>query len=143
MAMATDVVSTERPLVVVIEDENDLRQLVVHNLRAEGFDALGAATAGEGLALCTMHRPAVVILDRMLDHIDGIVLCEHLRADAMTADAAILVLSARGSADEKETGFAAGVDDYVVKPFGIDDLLERVRALATLAARRQALRTTR
>jgi len=75
--MSMDVAPVERPLVVVIEDEPDLRQLVVFNLRAEGFEALGAATAGEGLAICSMHRPAVVVLDRMLGDVRR---DRHLRA---------------------------------------------------------------
>lgn len=134
--MAISMELADRPLVIVIEDEDDVRDLVVYNLRAEGFDALGAATAGEGIALCTMHRPAVVIVDRMLHDTDGILLCEHLRADELTSDAAILVLSARGAMADKTSAFAAGADDYVVKPFAIDQLIGRVRDLAVLAAQR-------
>jgi len=141
IAMSMDVAPVERPLVVVIEDEPDLRQLVVFNLRAEGFEALGAATAGEGLAICSMHRPAVVVLDRMLGDVDGIDICAQLRADESLADAAILILSARGSVDDRRHGFDAGADDYVVKPFVVAKLVERVRNLAFLAAQRVAMRS--
>ena len=86
MAMKTDLDHDARPLVVVIEDEDDLRELVLYNLRAEGFEAVGAVTAGEGLALCTLRCPEVVIIDRMLHDTDGIALCAHLRDDSEVAD---------------------------------------------------------
>jgi two-component system phosphate regulon response regulator PhoB len=140
VGMSMEPAKAERPLVVVIEDEEDLRELVAYNLRAEGFDALGAATAGEGLALCTMHCPHVVIIDRMLGDTDGIDLCAHLRADDRVAAAAIMVLTARGSEQDKRRGFEAGADDYVVKPFAVDALVERIRDLAFLASQRRALR---
>jgi DNA-binding response OmpR family regulator len=141
MTLSTDPAPDERPLVVVIEDEADLRQLVVFNLRAEGFHVMGAATAGEGLAICAMHRPAVVVLDRMLGDVDGIDLCTHLRSDEHLADVAVLVLSALGSRRDRRTGFDAGADDYVVKPFVVRDLVERVRSLAFLSVERVALRS--
>ncbi len=124
--------------VVVIEDEEDIRNLVLFNLREEGFVAHGAAGAGEGLALCTMHRPDVVIVDRMLHGADGLDVCEQIRSDREIADAAILVLSARGSVDDKLTGFDSGADDYVVKPFSVAELVVRVKKLAAIASMRRA-----
>jgi len=138
--MSRDVTRSAPPLVVVIEDEPDLRALVIYTLRAAGFEATGAATAGEGLAICTLQRPAVVVIDRMLADADGIDLCAHLRADEELADAALLVLSARGSLHDRQAGLAAGADDYVVKPFPLDALVESVRRLAVLASQRRALR---
>lgn len=128
-----------RPLVVVIEDDADLRNLVLYNLRAYGFEVHGAATAREGLAICALHQPAVVVIDRMLDDTDGVVVCECLRSDVDLEDLAILFLSARGSPLDRRMGFAAGGDDYIVKPFAVDDLVERVRALAALSAERRSL----
>jgi DNA-binding response OmpR family regulator len=125
--------------IVVIEDEEDIRNLLLFNLREEGFVVYGAAGAGEGLALCTMHRPDVVIVDRMLHGADGLDVCEQIRSDREIADAALLVLSARGSVDDKLTGFDSGADDYIVKPFGIDDLVVRVRKLASVAAKRKRM----
>src|SRR6185369_18083191 len=124
--------------VVVIDDEEDIRNLVLFNLREEGLTAHGAAGAGEGLALCTMHRPDVVIVDRMLHGADGLDVCEQIRSDSEIADAALLVLSARGSVDDKLTGFDSGADDYVVKPFSVAELVVRVKKLAALAKMRRA-----
>jgi len=128
--------------VVVIEDEEDIRNLVVWNLEAAGFDAYGAAGAGEGLALCALYRPDIVVIDRMLHGADGIDVLEQLRSDDELADVAVLVLSARGTFDDKLTGFDAGADDYVVKPFAVDELVGRVEALAALARARRVLRAT-
>ena len=138
--MTADATQGERSLVVVIEDEPDLRALVIYTLRAAGFEAMGAATAGEGLAIAALHRPAVVVIDRMLGDADGIDLCTHIRADEELADAALLVLSARGSFQDRQSGFAAGADDYLVKPFPLDALVDRVRRLAVLASARRSLR---
>ncbi|HEY8079049.1 MAG TPA: response regulator, partial [Labilithrix sp.] len=80
--------------IVVIEDEEDLRNLVVFNLRAEGHEVLGAAGAGEGMALCVRHAPDVVVLDRMLPGAEGLDLCEQLRSDSELADVGVVVLSA-------------------------------------------------
>ena len=142
MAMKTDLDHDARPLVVVIEDEDDLRELVLYNLRAEGFEAVGAVTAGEGLALCTLRCPEVVIIDRMLHDTDGIALCAHLRDDSEVADGAIMVLSARGAPADLRAGWAAGADDYLVKPFEVGELVRRVRGLASLAERRRVLRAS-
>jgi DNA-binding response OmpR family regulator len=139
-AMTADLTQCERSLVVVIEDEPDVLALVIYTLRAAGFDALGAGTAGEGLAIAALHRPAVVVIDRMLGDADGIDICTHLRADEQLADAALLVLSARGSFQDRQSGLAAGADDYLVKPFPLDALVDRVRRLVALAAARRALR---
>jgi DNA-binding response OmpR family regulator len=125
-------------IIVVIEDEEDIRNLVLFNLRAEGFEVFGAAGAGEGLALCTMHRPDVVIVDRMLHGADGLDVVEQMRSDREIADAAIIVLSARGSVDDKLTGFDSGADDYVVKPFSVAELVVRVKKLAAIASMRRA-----
>jgi len=120
-------------VVVVIDDEEDIRNLVLFNLREDGITVYGAAGPGEGLALCTMHRPDVIIIDRMLHGADGLDVCEQIRSDREIADAAVLVLSARGSVDDKLTGFDSGADDYVVKPFSVAELVVRVKKLAAIA----------
>ena len=125
--------------IVVIEDEEDIRNLLLYNLRDAGYTVYGAAGAGEGLALCMMHRPDVIIVDRMLPGADGLDVCEQIRSDDELADAAVLVLSARGSVDDKLTGFDSGADEYVVKPFSVGDLVARVRKLASLAAARRKI----
>jgi DNA-binding response OmpR family regulator len=123
--------------IVVIEDEQDIRSLVVCNLREQGHTVFGAAGAGEGLALAAMHRPDVIVVDRMLPGADGLDVVEQIRADRDLDCAAVLVLSARGSLDDRLTGFDSGADDYVVKPFSVGELVVRVRKLASLAATRR------
>jgi DNA-binding response OmpR family regulator len=124
--------------IVVIEDEQDIRSLVVLHLRDQGHTVFAAAGAGEGLALAAMHRPDVVLVDRMLPGADGLDVVEQIRADRDLDCAAVLVLSARGSRDDRLTGFDAGADDYIVKPFSVGELVVRVRKLASLAATRRS-----
>ncbi len=124
-------------VVVVIEDEGDIRNLVAWNLREDGMTVHCAAGAGEGLALCAKHVPDVVVVDRMLPGAEGLDVCEQIRSDAELRECGLLVLSARGAVDDKLTGFDAGADDYVVKPFSVAELVVRVRKLAALAGMRK------
>ncbi len=123
--------------VVVIEDEEDIRSLVAWNLRDDGITVHCAAGAGEGIALCAKHVPDVVVVDRMLHGADGLDVCEQLRSDRELETCGILVLSARGSVDDKLTGFDSGADDYMVKPFSVAELVVRVRKLAAVVEMRR------
>jgi DNA-binding response OmpR family regulator len=115
--------------VLVIDDDDDIRRLVAFNLRAAGFEVLEAATAGEGIALATMHRPRVMIVDRMLPGVDGVALCGLIRADPEIATSGILVLSALGRTSDVRQAMEAGADAYIVKPCAMSDLVARVAGL--------------
>ena len=126
------------PLVLVIEDDEDLQNLLLLNLRRAGFVALGARTAGEGLALASRHRPSVVLLDRMLPGIDGLALCRTLHDDPELGKTPVMLLTALGTDEDRRAGRLAGAEAYVSKPFAVGDLLERVRALTLVAHARRA-----
>jgi DNA-binding response OmpR family regulator len=128
------------PVVVLIEDEEDIRHLLLFTLREAGFETFAAAGAGEGLAMCALYQPDIVIIDRMLPGADGLDVLEQLRSDEEMSEVATLVLSARGSVDDRLTGFEAGADDYIVKPFSVADLVSRVQKLGAISRARKLLR---
>jgi two-component system phosphate regulon response regulator PhoB len=119
---------SEAVQVLVVEDEDDIRNLICLNLRRAGFDPLPAPTGEEALELAAAHQPPVVLLDVMLPGISGTVVCARLRADPATRGAFVILLTARGEEDDRIAGFEAGADDYVTKPFSPRELVLRVQA---------------
>jgi len=116
--------------ILVVDDEPQLRRVLRRSLMAKGYDV---RIAGDGeFALQTFHDwpPALVITDLAMPNLSGLELCRRLRA---TSDVPIIVLSVRGEEQTKVQALDAGADDYVTKPFGMDELLARIRA----ALRRQ------
>jgi DNA-binding response OmpR family regulator len=116
------------PLVLVVEDEPDIRDLVAQQLQRAGFRARTAASGEEGVDLAMRLQPSAVILDIMLPGISGTEVCRRLRLDPRTAGVPILMLSARGEEADKVVGFSVGADDYVTKPFSVRELVMRVQA---------------
>jgi two-component system phosphate regulon response regulator PhoB len=128
--------------VVIIEDERDVSRLLEFNLRSAGFAVDCAATGGEGLGLVRGKSPDVVVLDLMLPDQSGYDVCKALRADAQTAEVGVLMLTAKGEAEDRILGLEVGADDYVVKPFVVREVVLRVTALATRLAERRARAAT-
>jgi two-component system KDP operon response regulator KdpE len=115
-----------RPLVLVVDDEPHILRALQTSLRGAGYDVAASATADEALAAAAMRPPDAVILDLVLPDGSGIDVARELRS---WSAAPILVLSVVGDEAEKVAALDAGADDYVEKPFGIDELLARLRAL--------------
>jgi two-component system, OmpR family, KDP operon response regulator KdpE len=111
--------------VLVVEDERGLRQALAINLRARDFDVTLAADGRSALAAASQQPPDVVVLDLGLPDIDGLEVIEGLRG---WTEVPIIVLSARSGEPDKVVALDAGADDYVTKPFGMDELLARMRA---------------
>ncbi len=118
--------------VLVIEDEPQIRRFVRSALEEEGYRAIEAATAADGLARAAREHPALVLLDLGLPDRDGVELVRELR---LWSQVPIVILSARSAESEKIAALDAGADDYLTKPFGLGELLARVRATARRAAR--------
>ncbi|MBI5367255.1 MAG: response regulator transcription factor [Planctomycetes bacterium] len=114
-------------LILVIEDEPDLVLGLRRNLEAEGFRVLHALDGAHGLELAIKETPDCVILDWMLPKLDGLEVCRRLRAAGRRVP--VLMLTARGQEVVKVVGLEVGADDYVVKPFGVRELVARVKAL--------------
>lgn len=115
--------------ILVIEDENDIRQLLRFNLEREGFAVQEAADGLGGLHMATSELPDLVVLDLMLPGMDGCDVCRRLKAQPVTAAIPVLMLTARGEEVDRIVGLTLGADDYVVKPFSVRELVLRIRAI--------------
>lgn len=115
--------------ILVIEDEEDIRRILLYHLRKDGYHALGATTGEEGLQMAEEHLPALILLDLMLPGMDGTAVCRKIRGGTTCKNVPILMLTARGEEEDIVSGLEAGADDYVVKPFSNRVLLARVRSL--------------
>ncbi|WP_376793915.1 response regulator transcription factor [Thermogemmatispora sp.] len=111
---------------MLVEDAQDLAQLIIRELKADGYDVLYAADGVEALRLHEEQRPALVILDWMLPRMDGLEVLRRLRQQAPTP---VLMLTARGEETDRVVGLELGADDYLTKPFSMRELLARVHAL--------------
>lgn len=115
------------PLVMVVDDEEALQRLLVHNLEREGYQT---AAVGDGIKALEMIRqlnPDLVILDLMLPGMNGLDICRRLRQENI--DIPIIMLTARDEEIDKVLGLELGADDYVTKPFGVRELMARVKAI--------------
>lgn len=112
--------------ILIIEDDENIRRLLQRALNLEGYKVELAPEGISGLALARDQRPDLIILDLMLPNISGLEVCQKLR---LTSSAPILILTAKEQLEDKIKGLDAGADDYMVKPFEIEELLARVRAL--------------
>jgi two-component system response regulator RegX3 len=117
--------------VLLVEDDDSIAEPLVAGLRREGFDVVRAATGAEALAA---PRPDLVLLDLRLPDIDGFSVCRALRS---RSDVPIIVVSARGEEVDRVVGLELGADDYVVKPFGLRELVARIRAVSRRSGARR------
>lgn len=118
-----------RQRVLIVEDDRSLADVLCYNLQREGFNVFTAYDGREGIELARLKKPDLIILDLMLPTIDGLDVCRMLRKMPETRDTGIIMLTARGQDVDQIGGFEAGADDYVVKPYSVRVLLERMRAL--------------
>jgi DNA-binding response OmpR family regulator len=113
--------------ILLVEDNRDYAATLGANLAREGYEVVTAATGVEGLELARLHEPDLIILDLMLPAMSGFTVLQRLRDEGR--DTPVLIMTARGTEEEKLRGFGLGADDYVVKPCGLREILARVRAL--------------
>jgi two-component system phosphate regulon response regulator PhoB len=124
--------------VVIIEDERDVARLLEFNLQQAGYSVVTAGTGGEGLTEIRNQTPDVVVLDLMLPDTSGYEVCKTIRSEIALADIGVLMLTAKGEAEDRILGLEVGADDYVVKPFVVREVVLRVTALANRLAERRA-----
>lgn len=117
------------PRILVIDDDPAILELISVNLEMSGHEVLAAPDGTKGQALALQLLPDLVLLDLMLPQVDGLTICQRLRRDGRTAEIPVLMLTALSQTKDKVSGFNAGADDYLTKPFEIEELLARVRAL--------------
>lgn len=118
-----------RNKIVVIEDEPDIVEVVSYNLKREGYNVLSVDRGDEGLNVIRNQSPNLVILDLMLPGMDGLSICQQMKADPIIRDIPIIIISAKGEESDVVIGLELGADDYLSKPFSPRELLARVKAV--------------
>ncbi len=122
-------------MVYYVEDDSSIRELVIYTLRNTGFEAEGFSDGEVFFSALREKKPELVILDIMLPGEDGISILRRLRSSPETSNVPVILLTAKDAEYEKVTGLDAGADDYISKPFGMMELLARVRAVLRRAER--------
>jgi two-component system alkaline phosphatase synthesis response regulator PhoP len=123
--------------ILVVEDDRDIADLIVHYLTNAGHEARVLSNGAEAMSAARREPPDVLILDRMLPGADGLEICRAMRGDPATAGIPIIMLTARAEEADRIVGLELGADDYVTKPFSPKELVARVNALLR-RSRRQA-----
>ncbi|HVN13990.1 MAG TPA: response regulator transcription factor [Kineosporiaceae bacterium] len=118
---------TPEARLLVVDDEPSIRELLTASLRFAGFEVFSAADGAEALKLADQHRPDLVVLDIMLPDLDGFTVTRKLRERGR--DVPVVFLTARDDTADKVTGLTVGGDDYVTKPFSLEEVVARIRAV--------------
>ena len=118
-----------RPVIFVVEDEEDIARLISHTLQASGFEVHSFLSAGFVLTQAVRERPALFLLDVMLPGTDGFELCRHIRQTPALASVPIIFLTAKTSETDRIKGLDLGGDDYITKPFSPRELVARIRTV--------------
>jgi len=115
--------------ILVVEDDRSLAGVLEYNLKNSGYQPLCAYDGQDGLNQARLKLPDLIVLDVMIPVIDGLEVCRRLRAVPETRELPILMLTAKSEESDQLIGFSVGADDYVVKPFSVKILLERIKSL--------------
>jgi two-component system phosphate regulon response regulator PhoB len=115
--------------ILLIEDEQSIADVLVYNLRKEGFEIVWERDGRDGLKRAQTDVPDLILLDLMLPGVDGLQVCRLLKGEARTRHVPLMMLTARSAETDEIVGFNMGADDYVTKPFRIQPLIQRVKAL--------------
>jgi two-component system response regulator PrrA len=120
-------VKADEPLVLVVDDDESIRLALERALRLEGFAVAVAEDGSSALALVEQRQPALIVLDVMMPGLSGVAVTARLRERGV--DVPICILSARDEVEDRVAGLQAGADDYMVKPFALEELIARIQAL--------------
>lgn len=121
--------SSKELRILAIEDEVDILDVLEHNVKRHGFRFLPALDGEAGLVIARESRPDLILLDLMLPGINGMEVCKRLRADDATSTIPIIMLTAMGAEEDIIEGLRCGADDYVSKPFRVQELIARIEAV--------------
>jgi len=128
-------------LILVVDDEQDLRELVVANLRRAGFETEEATEGQSALRMMRARHPDAVVLDVMMPGDDGFAVCAQIRKDSALKTTPVIMLTARGMTKDRITGLESGADDYLSKPFSPKELVLRIQALLRRRPPRESMQT--
>jgi len=117
-----------RRKILIIDDEDHILQMLRMNMKTQGYDSITAYTGEEGLVLTRKEAPDLILLDVMLPGIDGVETCRRLKDDPLTRRIPVIMLSAKSQGQDKIDGLLGGADDYITKPFSLQELFLRINA---------------
>ena len=115
--------------ILIVEDEKDIRDLIIYALEAKGYEAISADDGEKALKMLKENKPDLVILDWMLPSVSGLEICRNIRRDKNIKNIPIIMLTAKITEDDKILGLDSGADDYITKPFSTAELTSRVKAI--------------
>jgi DNA-binding response OmpR family regulator len=118
-----------RPLILIADDDEDIRELVVFRLERSGYDVMAASDGEDAFSLALDRTPDLAVLDVMMPKVDGYELTRRLRNNEATSRMPVILLTARAQEEDIARGFEAGADDYIRKPFSPQELRARVQTL--------------
>ena len=118
----------EKKLILVVDDEENIRDLLVFNLQKEGYDTIEAEDGLSAVDIALKEKPDLILLDVMIPKLDGISVCKKIRYALNISNMPILMISARDTESDKIVGLEMGADDYITKPFQIREVMARVKA---------------
>ena len=124
-------------MIYLVEDDNSIRELVIYTLQSTGFSAKGFSCAREFWEAMKEEQPSMALLDIMLPDEDGLTILRKLRDSAQTARLPVIMLTAKGTEYDKVIGLDSGADDYIPKPFGMMELVSRIKAVLRRSGRVQ------
>jgi DNA-binding response OmpR family regulator len=114
--------------ILVAEDERDIRDLITFTLNFAGYEVIGAVNGEEALEMALTEKPDLILMDVRMPRMDGYDACIKMKAEESIKDIPVVFLSAKGQEMEVKTGLEAGAEEYILKPFSPDQLIERVKA---------------
>ncbi|MEJ2054775.1 MAG: response regulator [Calditrichaceae bacterium] len=120
--------------VFIVEDDQDIAEILRFNLEHRGYEVLWKGNGEEAYESIKEKLPDLLILDISLPGISGLQICRYLRSNPKTQKLPIMILTARTKKEDREEGMRAGADDYITKPFNLNDVMKRVDALIKLSA---------
>ena len=116
-------------MIFCVEDDNSIRELMLYTMKTQGFQAVGFANAAAFWEGMRGDKPELILLDIMLPDEDGIEILKKLRSYVVTADIPVIMATAKGTEFDKVIGLDLGADDYLAKPFGMMEMMSRIRAV--------------
>ena len=116
-------------MIYCLEDERNIRELIVYTLESSGFHAAGFSNSTDFFAAVVNEKPELILLDIMLPKESGLTVLQKLKDSMVTKDIPVIMVTAKGSEFDKVTGLNMGADDYIAKPFGMMEFIARVRAV--------------
>jgi len=118
----------KKATILVVEDEIAQLEMLRYNLEKEGYNVVSTGDGEEALLMVDEEAPDAIVLDWMLPSLSGIEICRRIKANAQTAQIPVIMLTARGEEADRVRGLETGADDYVAKPYGVSELIARIRA---------------